>query len=66
MATFAATTEKGPHWDHRRSIREQDAWDDHAAFADELVERGVIILGGPVGGGGNDIALLAVECLKRR
>ena len=34
----------------------------HAAFADELVDRGVIILGGPiVGGDGEDLALLAVE-----
>ena len=35
---------------------------EHAAFADELVERGIIILGGPIGGGSDDdIALLAVE-----
>ncbi len=35
---------------------------EHAEFADELVERGIIILGGPIGGGSDDdIALLAVE-----
>ena len=35
---------------------------EHSAFADELVERGIIILGGPIGGGSDDdIALLAVE-----
>ena len=35
---------------------------EHAAFADELVARGVIIFGGPIGGGSdNDVALLAVE-----
>jgi uncharacterized protein YciI len=42
-------------------LREQDAWDEHAAFADELVEQGVIIVGGPIGGDENEIALLAVE-----
>jgi uncharacterized protein YciI len=35
---------------------------EHAEFADELVARGIIILGGPIGGGSDDdIALLAVE-----
>ncbi|MGO8725078.1 MAG: YciI family protein [Acidimicrobiales bacterium] len=62
MAVFAVTTEKGPNWDDSRQIREQQAWMEHAAFADELVERGIIILGGPIGGGSDDdIALLAVE-----
>ncbi len=62
MAVFAVTTEKGANWDHSRQIREQQAWVEHAEFADELVERGIIILGGPIGGGSDDdIALLAVE-----
>jgi hypothetical protein len=35
---------------------------EHAAFADELVERGIIVFGGPIGGGSDkDIALLAVK-----
>jgi hypothetical protein len=35
-----------------RPRREQDGWDAHAAFMDELVEDGFIVLGGPVG---NDV-----------
>ena len=62
MSVFAVTTAKGANWDHARDIREQPFWDQHAAFADDLVDRGVIILGGPVGGDTDeDIALLAVE-----
>lgn len=62
MAIFAVTTEKGPQWDHDRQIREQPTFAEHARFTDELVERGIIILGGPLGDGeGGDIALLAVE-----
>jgi uncharacterized protein len=61
MAIFAVTTERGPRWDPVRSTREQDAWEEHAAFADDLVQRGIIIVGGPVSGGDNDIALLAVN-----
>jgi uncharacterized protein len=64
MAIFAVTTEKGPHWDHNLQIREQSKWAEHAQFADELVARGVIILGGPIGDDSDDdIALVAVEAV---
>ena len=39
----------GP-WDFSRGLREQDGWDEHAAFMDELVADGFIILGGPLEG----------------
>lgn len=62
MPVFAVTTAKGANWDHARDIREQAFWDEHGAFADELVDRGVVIIGGPVSGGDDeDIALMAVE-----
>ena len=41
----------GPAWDHSRPRRQQDGWDEHAAFMDGLVDDGFIILGGPVGEG---------------
>jgi hypothetical protein len=58
MATFAVTMVHGPRWDAARPIREQDGWDDHAAFMDGLVSDGFVILGGPLGQG--ERALLAV------
>ena len=65
MPVFAVTTAKGANWDHARGNREQPYWDQHAGFADGLVRRGVIILGGPIGGGeDDDIALLAVEAVS--
>ena len=51
MANFAVRLVHGPGWDTSRPIRAQDAWDDHAAFMDGLVDDGFIILGGPVGDG---------------
>ena len=51
MAFFAVTMEKGPSWDVSRDRREQDAWDEHAAFMDGLVDDGFLILGGPIGDG---------------
>ena len=62
MPVFAVRTARGPRWDRGRGNREQAFWEEHAAFADELVERGVIILGGPIASDDEeDIALLAVE-----
>ncbi|MGO9343522.1 MAG: YciI family protein [Acidimicrobiales bacterium] len=67
MAMFAVTTAKGPNWDDGRSIRDQKGWAEHAIFIDGLVERGVIVLGGPIGGGSDeDVALLAVDAASEQ
>lgn len=61
MPAFAVTTAKGMNWDPARDIREQPFFEQHAAFVDRLVDRGVIILGGPVASDNDeDIALMAV------
>ena len=52
---------KGPAWDHSRGRREQDGWDAHAAFMDALAEEGLVILGGPIGEGDGENALLIVD-----
>jgi uncharacterized protein YciI len=51
MANFAVRLVHGPGWDSSRQIRDQEGWDEHAAFMDALVEDGFVILGGPVGDG---------------
>jgi len=51
MANFAVRLVHGPRWDPSRPIRDQDGWDEHAAFMDGLVDDGFLILGGPVGNG---------------
>jgi uncharacterized protein YciI len=38
----------GPEWDPAKPLEEQSGWDAHAAFMDELVERGFLVLGGPL------------------
>jgi uncharacterized protein YciI len=57
VAHFLVTTVHGPQWDASRGVREQERWDAHAAFMDQLVDDGFVILGGPIG----DRALLVVE-----
>jgi uncharacterized protein YciI len=61
----------GAAWDRSRSRREQAGWDEHAAFMDALTDEGVILLGGPVGTGDGDYALLVMAAeneteLRRR
>jgi len=51
VANFAVRLVHGPGWDPLRPIRDQDGWDEHAAFMDGLVDDGFVILGGPVGDG---------------
>ena len=48
MPLFAITTMKGPRWNTLVGPREQELWAEHAAFADELVSSGVVVLGGPI------------------
>lgn len=61
MAYFALTTTHGPGWDSSRPIREQPAWDEHAAFMDGLVDDGFIVVGGPLGNGDRTLHLVAAD-----
>ncbi len=46
---FVVENARGPAYDPLRGRREQDGWEEHAAFMDRLVEQGLIVMGGPVG-----------------
>ena len=49
MPTFLVTNHRsGPAWDPFLPLEEQSGWDEHASFMDALVERGVVVLGGPL------------------
>ena len=48
MAMFAVRTAKGPKWDAEGGPREQELWAEHARYFDELVDRGIVVLGGPI------------------
>ncbi len=64
MAFFAVTLVHGQNWDASRQIRQQQAWDQHAAFMDGLVDDGFLVLGGPLGDG--ERTLHAVEAADER
>ena len=64
MPVFALTEVSGPNWDPSRPRREQEGWDEHAAFMDGLLAEGFVILGGPIGDG--ERVLLVVEAADER
>jgi len=45
---FLLSMEHGGPWDWSKGLREQQLWDEHAAFMDALVEDGFVVLGGPL------------------
>jgi uncharacterized protein YciI len=47
----------GPNWDPERDRREQDGWDEHAAYMDGLASQGKVVLGGPAGDGDEALVL---------
>jgi uncharacterized protein YciI len=48
---YVVTRAPGPRWDGSRTMRDQERWEDHAAFMDGLADDGFIVLGGPLGDG---------------
>jgi uncharacterized protein YciI len=58
---FLVKRTHGRSWDASRLRREQTGWAEHAAFMDELLAEGMIVLGGPVGAGDGHSALLVME-----
>ena len=45
--TFVVISSAGPKRDLSKGTREQLLWDEHAAFIDQLVAEGFILMGGP-------------------
>lgn len=58
---FLVRRARGAAWDHSLQRREQVGWDEHAAFMDALVAKDIVILGGPVGEGDGEDAVLVVR-----
>jgi uncharacterized protein YciI len=46
--TFVTISLPGPNRDLSKGTREQPLWDEHAAFIDQLVAEGFVLMGGPL------------------
>jgi len=47
-STFVTISSPGPNRDLSKGTREQPLWDEHAAFIDQLVAEGFVLMGGPL------------------
>ena len=56
--TFVTISSPGPNRDLSKDTREQPFWDEHAAFIDQLVEDGFILMGGPLIDEGGSLLIL--------
>jgi hypothetical protein len=45
---FVVLRRAGPHWDPSRPMEQQTGWPEHAEFMDDLVDKGFVVLGGPL------------------
>jgi uncharacterized protein YciI len=46
--TFVVISSAGPKRDLSKGTRQQPLWDEHAAFIDQLVAEGFVLMGGPL------------------
>jgi uncharacterized protein YciI len=60
VPTFLVERLPGSEWVEGLDTREQPLWDEHAAFMDDLFARRLVILGGPIAGGGGE-ALVVMD-----
>jgi uncharacterized protein len=59
--TFVVISSAGPHRDFSKGTREQPFWDEHAAFIDQLVADGFILMGGPLVDEGGSLLILKAQ-----
>jgi uncharacterized protein YciI len=62
---FMVLQAKGPSWDPIKLRRAQALWDEHAAFMEKLTADGFVVLGGPLGEGDGDDALLVIDAADK-
>jgi hypothetical protein len=56
---YVVLRRRGPRWAPGVALEEQEGWDQHAAFMDDLVDAGFVVLGGPLAD--EERVVLAVE-----
>jgi uncharacterized protein YciI len=59
--TFLAISSAGHNRDQSKGTREQPFWDEHAAFIDQLVADGFVLMGGPLVDEGGALLIVNAE-----
>jgi len=55
---FVVTRRRGPAWDASKPLDSQEQRTEYAAFMNGLARNGFIVLGGPVGDGGETLLII--------
>ncbi len=45
---FVVERRSGPEWDPSLALEQREGWLEHAAFMNDLVDQGFVVLGGPL------------------
>src|SRR5215470_20179778 len=61
MAVFVLTQGNGSNYDRSRHRRDQAGWAEHAAYMDELLAGGFVIMGGPLDDGEHVLLIVQAE-----
>jgi uncharacterized protein YciI len=61
QSLFAVIRVRGVRWRADRQMREQQAWQEHAAFMNGLAESRFIVRGGPLGAGERVLHIVEAE-----
>lgn len=60
MRIYEVIREPGESWDAARTMREQEAWDEHVVFMDALADEGLVVAGGPLSDGPRILLVVVV------
>ena len=50
MRLFAVILQRGPAWESLKPLEEQQEWESHRSFMNDLEAEGFVLLGGPLRG----------------
>ena len=59
--TFVTISSAGPNRDRSKGTREQPFWKEHAAFIDQLVTEGFVLMGGPLADEGGAMLIVNAD-----
>jgi uncharacterized protein YciI len=61
VARWVIRVERGGPWDWSKDMREQEGWDDHAAYMDRIFDEGWLLLAGPLDGDKHTLWVVEAE-----
>ena len=61
MARYVLRVRRGGPWDFSLDMRQQEGWDEHAAFMDAVFDEGFVLMAGPLEGDRETVWLVEAQ-----